>query len=199
MPLGSDSSPEEGGGGQEDGRTEDVGAAIVAGCKGPPVLLPGKKILDFVTLAIQPLAVMHWFLAAATGRDALLGQHLTDFVPVIPLISHYRGHRRQVFEHHISTGEVTALPLTQVESQGTTFAVTDPMELAGHAPLGATNQAGGTPLLRLDAVGWALTSVASIISTSGSGESGGSAASDADNSEKVRSKTPLSHQRRQRL
>ena len=58
-------------------------AAIIAGCNGPPVLLSGKKRLDCVMLAIQPLAVMHWFLAAATGRDALLGQHLTDFVPVI--------------------------------------------------------------------------------------------------------------------
>ena len=93
---------------------------------------------------------MDWFLAAATGRnvrrDALLGQHLTDFVPIIPLIPHHRCHRRQVFAQHISTGDVTALPLTQVESQGTTFAVADPMELAGHAPLGTTNPAGGTPL-----------------------------------------------------
>ncbi len=147
---------------------------------------------------------MHWFLAAATGRnarrDALLGQHLTDFVAIIPLIPDHRGRRRQVFEHHIGTDEVTALLLTQVEPQGTTFAVTDPMEPAGHAPLGATNQAGGTPpLLRLDTVGWALMSVASIISTSGSGASGGSAESDADNSEKIRSKTPLSDQWRQRL
>ena len=105
---------------------EGVGAAVVAGCSGPSVLQSGKKILDFMTLAIQLLAVMHWFLVAATGRDArrdaLLGQHLADFVPVIPLIP-------------IGTGEVTALPLTQVESQATTFAVTDPMELAGHAPL----------------------------------------------------------------
>ena len=62
---------------------------------------------------------------------------------------------------------------------GTTFAVTDPMELAGHTPLGATNQAA----LRLDAVGWALRSVVSIIRTSGS------AASDAGNSEKIRSIT----------
>ena len=93
---------------------------------------------------------MDWFLAAATGwnarRDALLGQHLTDFVTVIPLIPDHHGRRRQVFEQHISTGEVTALPLTQVESQATTFTVADPMELAGHAPLGTTNQAGGTPL-----------------------------------------------------
>ena len=66
---------------------------------------------------------------------------------------------------------------------GTIFAVTDPMELAGHIPFSsATNQAGGTPSLRLDAVGgWALRSVVSIIRTSGS------AASDADNSEKIRS------------
>ena len=49
-------------------------------------------------------------------------------------------------EHHIGTGEVTALPLTQVEPQGTTFAVADPMERSGYAPLGATNQAGDTPL-----------------------------------------------------
>ncbi len=90
---------------------------------------------------------MDWFLAAATGRDArrdaLLDQHITDFVAVIPLIPHHRCRRRQVFEQHISTSEVTTLPLTQVESQGTTFAVADPMELAGHAPLGTINQAGG--------------------------------------------------------
>ena len=93
---------------------EDVGAAAVAGCNGPPVLQSGKEILDFVILAIQPLAVMHWFLAAATGqnarRGALLDQHLTDFVPVIPLIPHHRGRRRQV----LSTSEVTALPLTHL-------------------------------------------------------------------------------------
>ncbi len=77
---GQDPSSEEANGGQEDGKTEEVGAAVVAGCNGPPVLLSGKEILDFVTLAIQPLAVMDWFLAAATGRDALLGQHLTDLV-----------------------------------------------------------------------------------------------------------------------
>ena len=169
--------------------------AVVAGCNGPPVLLSGKDILGFATLAIQPLAVMDWFLAAATEwnarRDALLGQHPTDFVSSIPLIPHHRGPGRQVFAHHTSTGEVTALPLTQMESQGTTFTVTDPTELADHAPLVRPNQAGGTPpLLRLDAVGWALMSVASTISTSGSGASGSSAESDADNSETIRSKHP---------
>ncbi len=65
---------------------------------------------------------MHWFLAAATGRnarrDALLGQHLTDFIATMPLIPDHRGRRRQVFEHHIGTDEVTALLLTQVEPQG---------------------------------------------------------------------------------
>ncbi len=59
-----------------------------------------KRFSNFMTLAIHSLAVMHWFLAAATGRDAkrdaLLGQHLTDFVPVIPLIPDHRGRRRQV-------------------------------------------------------------------------------------------------------
>ena len=76
---------------------EDLGAAVLAGCKTPPVLQPGKEILNFVTLTIHPLAVMDWFLAAAMGQnargDALLGQHLTDFVPVISLIPHHRGRR----------------------------------------------------------------------------------------------------------
>ena len=45
--------------GGKDGRTEDVGAAVVAGCNAPPVFQSGKKILDFTTLAIKFLAVMH--------------------------------------------------------------------------------------------------------------------------------------------
>ena len=102
---------------------------------------------------------------------------------------HHRGRRRQVFESHIRTGEVTALPITQVEPQGTTFTATD--------PIGACWSC--SPLLRLDAVGWALMSVASTIRTSGSGASGGSAELDADNSEKINSETPLSHQRWKRL
>ena len=138
--------------------------------------------------------------AACKGRDALPGQRLTDFVPVIPLISHHRGRRRQVLAQHISTGEVTALPLAQVESQGTTFAVTDPMEPAGHAPLGATNQGGGhPPFVEAGRRGMGFDVSGVIISTSGSGASGGSAESDADNSEKIRSKTPLPEQWRQRL
>ena len=183
---------------------EDVGAAVVAGCNGPPVLLSGKEIPDFVTLALQPLAVMDWFLAAATGRDArrdaLLGQHLTDCVPVLPLIPHHRGRRRQVFVQHISTGEVTALPLTQVGVAGDHLRCGRPHGACWSCPpLGPPIRRGAPPLLRLDAVGWALMSVASIISTSGSGASGSSAESDADNSEKISSNTPLSHQRRQRL
>ncbi len=200
---GQDSSPEEDDGGQEDGGTEEVGAAVVAGCNGPPVLLSGKEILDFVTLAIQPLAVMDWFLATVMGRDArrdaLLGQHLTDFVAVLTLIPHHRCHRRQVLAQHISTGEVTALPLTQVESQGTTLQCHRAYGACWSCPLGATNQAGGTPLVEagrrgmdfdvsgvnhqdlwLCSIGWLW-------------------ASDADNSEKISSKTPLSHQHRNRL
>ncbi len=87
-----------------------------------------------------------------------------------------------------------------MEPQGTTFAVADPVELAGHALLGATNQAGAPPLLLRAArrgMGFDVSGVK--LSTSGSGASGGSAESDADNSEKIRSNTPLSHQRRQRL
>ncbi len=95
---------------------EDVGAAVVAGFKTPPALLSGKERLDFVAPAIQPLAVMDWFLAAATG-GMQGGMPCWDSILRILSLSYL------------------ALPLTQVESQGTTFAVTDPMELAGHAPL----------------------------------------------------------------
>ena len=75
---------------------------------------------------------------------------------------------RQVLAHHISTGEVTALPLTQVESQGTAFTIINPWSLLVMPPLAPPIRRGDTPLLGLDAVGWALMSVASI-STSGSG------------------------------
>ena len=95
---------------------------------------------------------MHWFLAAATGwnarRDALLGQHLTDFVPVLPLIPHHRGRRRQVFEHPISTSEVTALPLTPVESQGTTLLLSQtPWSLLVVPPLVQPIRRGDPPFV----------------------------------------------------
>ncbi len=87
LPQAQDSSPEKDNGGQKNGRTEDGGAAVVAGCKTPPALQSGKERLDFVAPALQPLVVIEWFLRAATGQDArhdaLLDQHLTDFVPVI--------------------------------------------------------------------------------------------------------------------
>ena len=167
-----------------------VGAAVVAGCNGPPVLLSGKEILDFVTLAIQPLAVMHWFLAAATGRDALLDQHLTDFVPVIPLIPHHRCRGL-----HNTSAPVKSLhcPSRRWSRRGPPLLRQTPWSLLAIPPLAPPIRRGGTPpLLRLDAVGWALTSVVSIITrTSGSGASGGSGASDADNSERSDDQPPL--------
>ena len=88
-----------------------MGAAVVADCKTPPVLQSGKENLDFVTTAIQSLVVMGWLLAAATGRDArrdaLLGQHLAES----PITAAAGGR----FEDPMSTSEVAALPLTQVE------------------------------------------------------------------------------------
>ena len=105
-----------------------------------------KEILDFLTLAIHSLAVMHWFLAVATGRDArrdaLLGQYLADFVSILPLIPITVAVGGRSLSN---TSAVTALPLTQVESQATTFAVADHRELLNHAPLGTTNQTGGPP------------------------------------------------------
>ena len=167
-------------GGWQNGRH---GTASRTGCKTPPVLSSGKEILDFVAPAIQPLVVMDWFLAAATGRNArrddLLGQHLADFVPVIRFIPDHRGRRwgrRGRFLLWQTIWSLLVMPPWCHQSGG-----------------------GAPPLLRLDAVGWAVRSVASSIRTSGSGASGGSAESDADNSEKIRLKTSLSHQRLQQL
>ena len=42
-PLGQDSSPDEDNSGQEDGRAEDGGAAVLTGCKTPPVLNRREK------------------------------------------------------------------------------------------------------------------------------------------------------------
>ena len=52
-----------------------------SGCNAPPVLQQGKEILDFVTLAIQPLAVVDWFLAAATGPGCPAGTASCGFCP----------------------------------------------------------------------------------------------------------------------
>ncbi len=145
-------SSEEANGGQEDGGTEAVGAAVVAGCKTPPVLLSGKESLDFVTLAIQPLAVVDWFLAAGTRRAArraaLLDQHLTDFVPVIPLIPHHRGRRRQSLRNTSAPVKSLHYLLMQVEPQGTSQT---PLSLLVMSPLVPPTRRGH-PLWRLHAV-----------------------------------------------
>ncbi len=135
-------------GGWHNGRR---GRSHRSGLQGVASLSVGKRASRFCD-ACDPASCGHGLVsAAATGRDArrdaLLGQHPADCVPVILLILHHCGSRRQILEQHISTSEVTALPLTQVEPQGTTFAVADPMELAGHAPLGATDQAGAPSLV----------------------------------------------------
>ena len=97
---------------------------------------------------------MDWLPAAATGRDArrdaLLDQ--LDFVPVISLIPNHRS-SRWLFEHPIRASEVTVLPPTQVEPLGTTFAVADPYGACWSCPPWCHQSGGGTPLLRLDAVG----------------------------------------------
>ena len=180
-----------------------MGAAVVAGCKAPPVLQSGKERLDCVTLAIQPLAVMDWFPAAATGwearRDALLGQHLTDCVPVLPLIPHHRGRRRQVFAHPIRTGEVTALPLLRWSRRGPPLLSQTPWSLLSCPPW-CHHQAGYPPFVEAGRRGMGFD-VSGVnhqhLWLWGIGRLCG--ASDADNSEKISSNTPLSHQRRQLL
>ena len=130
---------------------EEVGAAVVAGCNGPPVLLSGKERLDFVTPAVQPLAVMDWFLAAATGRDArrdaLLGQHLTDFVAVIPFIPHHRCRRRQVLEHPIAPAKSLHCPLLRWSRRGPPLLWQTPHGACWSYPPWDDQSGGGAPPL----------------------------------------------------
>ncbi len=107
MPLGSGLIIRRGGwrpGGGQNGRRGRRRRSGLQWAARPSV---GKRASRLCGPCDPPLAVMHWFLAAATGRDtrqeALLVQHLTDFVPVLPLIPHHRCHRRQVLAHPIST------------------------------------------------------------------------------------------------
>ncbi len=128
----------------------DVGAAVIAGCNGPPVLLLGKERLDFVTPTLQPLAVMDWFLAAATGRDArgdiLLDQHLTDFVPVIPLTPHHRGRRWQSLRNTSAPVKSLQCPSRRWSRRGPPLLSQTIRSLLLMPPLATTNPAGAPPL-----------------------------------------------------
>ncbi len=89
-----------------------------------------------------------------------------------------------VLEHPISTSEVevTALAPSRRWSCGDHLCCHRPHGACWSSPPWCHQSGGGhPPLLKLDAVGWALRSVVSIVRTSGS------AASDADDSEKIRS------------
>ena len=138
-------------GGWQSGRQGRNGGSGLQWAASPSVGNRASRLCD----ARDPASCGHGPAACGsdsdgTGRDvrrgALLGQHLGDFAPAIPLIPHHRGRRQQILQPPISASEVTALPLTQVEPQGTTFVVADPMEFAGHAPL-AAHQTGLSPPL----------------------------------------------------
>ncbi len=191
----------------------------VAGCNGPPASPSAGKRASRFCDACGTASCGHGLAACGsngTGCKAWCpaGPASCGFCPCHTLDPpSHRGSRRQVLEHPISTSEVTPLPFPQVQPQRRTFAVADPMSLLVMPPLVRSIRRGSAPLLRLDAVGWALRSVASIISTFGFGASHGSAESggpmasdgseesDGDNPEKIRSKISLSEseQRRQRL
>ncbi len=119
---GQDSSPEDDGGGQGNGRAADVGAVVVAGFQDAASPSSGKRASRFCD-ACDPASCGHGLASCGGGgvgarRNALLDQHLTDFVAVIPLIPHHRGSRRQVLAHPIRTSEVTALPLRRWSCRG---------------------------------------------------------------------------------
>ena len=113
-----------------------------------PLLQSGKERLDCVTHSLQPLVVMHYLAAAGwdAGPDPLRRQHLTDFLPVSPLISNHRCRRRPILEHPISTREVTALPLPQVQPEPPLLSPT-PWSLLGHVPLAPPIRKDQTPLV----------------------------------------------------
>ena len=190
VPWNQDSSPEEDGGGQEDGRTEDVSAAHRSGLQGAASPSIGKRDSRFCD-PCDPASCCNALVSC--GSD---GAECKAGCPA--------GPASYGFCPCPTLGPPSPLP--QVELQGIPLCCGRPHGACWSAPPWCHQSGGGhPPLLRLDAVGWALMSVASTISTSGSGASGGSAesggpgTSDADNPEKISSKTPLSHQRRQRL
>ena len=130
-------------------RRAERSAAVVGGCKAPPVLLSGKERLDCVTLAIQPLAVMGWFLAAATRRgarrDALLGQHLTDFVTTIPLIPHHRCRRRQSLRNTSAPVKSLHCPSRRWSHRGSPLLSQIPWSLLVMPPLVPPIRRGASP------------------------------------------------------
>ena len=120
-------------------------------------------------------------------------QRLTDLVPVISLIPNPAAADGKPFSTTSAPAKSLLAPHSGAAA-GDHLCYRRTHGACWSCPPWLPNHAGIRPLLlRLDAVGWALRSVSSSISTSGS------AASDADNSEKISSKTPLSHQRRKRL
>ncbi len=79
-------------------------------------------------------------------RDALLGQHLADFIPVIPLIPNHRGHRRA----SLST---PSAPVKSLHCPSGGGAVGDhlccrrPHGACWSCPPWCADQAGGTPFV----------------------------------------------------
>ena len=64
------SEPEDGGGGEADGRKVGVRVAVVAGGGAAPVLDTTKGVFDAVPLAIEDLVVLDHDLAGLALRDA---------------------------------------------------------------------------------------------------------------------------------
>ena len=148
-----------------------MSTAVGAGGNPSPVLQPGQQVLHLMALLLQPLAVREPLGAVPPGRDAgrhaLLQHHGANPVAVVPLISNQHARLRKVPQQELSTGEVAAWPFAEEKADRSSLPVAHHRSLAGGAPFGTTHQARvGAPFFRLEAVRWALTQVASIISTS---------------------------------
>ena len=105
-----------------------MGASVVASCDTPPVLEFSEQIFDFVPSFVCSFAVLYCFFAVFLRRDArfdlLLGKYVSDLVAVIPAIPDQGFGFWRVFQQHIRTLEVTALPFGQVEPNWSSAVVT---------------------------------------------------------------------------
>ena len=132
---------------------ENVCAAVVACCNPPPVLQPGKQVLDLVPHSVEPFAIWNRLVAVASGWNAgcnvLLRQKAANCVAVISLVADQRCSWWKISQQHFSASEITALTFRSDEAVldvpgGRTahmvFAVSVCCEFAVHTSLGPANQ-----------------------------------------------------------
>ena len=172
-------------------------APVVSGRDASPVLEPAEHALDEVAAFVEVLVVGDGLLSVLApgdaGLDLLLREGLAEPVAVIAPVGDKPVGLWQGGQYGRGTAIVTDLTLGQQQYQRFAVPVANRVQLRVQAALGASDTPGKAPFLsRLAAVRCAFRWVASIITVS--------VASLAEaSSEKMRSKTPISLQRTNRL